>query len=493
MKTRVLLALLGLLVPFAACGKVGGGGGGGDSETHWVKQCQTERDCAAGTTCSCGMCSKVCDASSDCSGLGAQTNCVDPSEIPGCSPKQQVSVCVAACSSEHDCPTGFECSSSGCTPRAASASGTGGTPGAGGGTPTPVEGGGAGEEAATTGGMPSEAGRGGAPSSNGGAACVEVPWSYGGAFGAPPFPPPVGTPCPASEGLEVCSSPDGFSSSPHVLSLCSSGVWSTIENPSECLLPDSFVDQPRYDQYTCNNPAARDGSCCSLTRYCDRLNGYCDGERWWIGELPTSGSCGDGIRQQREECDDGNSSARDDCLPSCVEPQCGDGFVHDQGTGSEACDEGANNGPFPAACSTTCQPALCGNGELDGGEECDHGLAEFGAEGEYLRGNHENAACTPTCVFNHCGDAGAYVYEVAGQDSPNELEECDDVFDDSDPCTTECRWNRCGDGRHYKVQYQVGTRGDGNPLADNPFALEACDDGNLSPGDGCDTECLIER
>jgi cysteine-rich repeat protein len=310
MKTRVIVALSGVLVLFAACGR---SSGGGDSETHWMKRCQTQSDCNAGTTCSCGMCSKECEASSDCSGLGATTLCVSPGEIPGCGMNPQpAGLCVASCSESPSCPLGFECSPNGCTPVATSDSGTGGM--------TSVD----------------QAG-------NGGAACVEVPWGGGGAVHVAPLPPPTGTPCPlAAEGFELCTPPDSFLMVNQVLSRCSEGTWHTIENHSACepINPACQAGTAMCDRMECNRPGATEMACCSVGRYCANLSGFCDGERWWISPLAPAGMCGDGIRQQGEQCDDGNQNSRDDCLADCVQPRCGDGVVHDQGTGGEACDDG---------------------------------------------------------------------------------------------------------------------------------------------------------
>lgn len=66
---------------------------------------------------------------------------------------------------------------------------------------------------------------------------------------------------------------------------------------------------------------------------------------------------------------------------------------------------------------------LCGDGELDPGEECDDGLA----------GNAPDAACQETCVLSFCGDGS--VRKV--------LEECDDQNNDpADGCHTCYRTRR---------------------------------------------------
>lgn len=39
-------------------------------------------------------------------------------------------------------------------------------------------------------------------------------------------------------------------------------------------------------------------------------------------------TCGDGLRQGLERCDDANADDGDACTRRCLEARCGDGFVH---------------------------------------------------------------------------------------------------------------------------------------------------------------------
>jgi cysteine-rich repeat protein len=77
-----------------------------------------------------------------------------------------------------------------------------------------------------------------------------------------------------------------------------------------------------------------------------------------------------------EQCDDANANANDDCTNACLAPVCGDSTVWNQGTGSEACDEGGET----ATCNADCSVPLCSNGvvELNAGEQCDDGGLEPG-------------------------------------------------------------------------------------------------------------------
>lgn len=106
---------------------------------------------------------------------------------------------------------------------------------------------------------------------------------------------------------------------------------------------------------------------------------------------------------------------------------CGDGTQHPQ---CEACDDGAGNSDStPDACRTDCQPARCGDGTVDSGEECDDG------------NNAVCDGCTPFCTLEPgivCGD---------GVRQPNCGEQCDDANGISgDGCTPSCDLERVPGG-----------------------------------------------
>lgn len=169
----------------------------------------------------------------------------------------------------------------------------------------------------------------------------------------------------------------------------------------------------------------------------------------------SSASCADGILQDDEACDDGNSDSGDGCAAGClvVEPgficrtpgeacvpfaKCGDGIT----VFPEQCDDGARTAgdgcndncklelgykcePDDAG-KSVCSHTTCGDDLVEGAEMCEPGL---------------ESGCTSQCQYAPtCGDSG--------------------------PCTSEC--------------------GDGLVLG------EACDDGNRLGGDGCDENCAVE-
>lgn len=134
-------------------------------------------------------------------------------------------------------------------------------------------------------------------------------------------------------------------------------------------------------------------------------------------------TCGDGVVDPGEQCDDGNSSSEDDCTNDCTNAVCGDGAIHSKGTSPfEECDD--NNLQPGDGCSGTCQTE-CGNGVIDGAcaqgtvgapcstdvqcdtlpsagdgicqhEECDPGAAQLCAAGPTV--------CSNACRFKTCGN-----------------------------------------------------------------------------------------
>ncbi len=136
------------------------------------------------------------------------------------------------------------------------------------------------------------------------------------------------------------------------------------------------------------------------------------------------GTCGNGVLECAEQCDDGNTAAGDGCDASCLfetSPSCGDGNV-DYLLG-EQCDDG--NTAAGDGCSATCRieaPATCGNGVLDlaAGEQCDDGNTTAGD------------GCSPACRFEAVGAA-------CGNGVREGLEVCDDGnLINGDACNPTC-------------------------------------------------------
>ncbi|MBL8946844.1 MAG: hypothetical protein JNK45_26980 [Myxococcales bacterium] len=144
-------------------------------------------------------------------------------------------------------------------------------------------------------------------------------------------------------------------------------------------------------------------------------------------------TCGDGVVDPGEGCDDGDDDDGDECPSSCQAAVCGDGFVY---AGVEQCDDG--NVDNADACVGSCVAAVCGDGFVRiGTEQCDDG-------------NGDNSdACPGSCSNASCGDGFVY----AG------VEQCDDGgAAGGDGCSALCT-NECGNpgGGALTAENGVGT------------------------------------
>jgi hypothetical protein len=115
-------------------------------------------------------------------------------------------------------------------------------------------------------------------------------------------------------------------------------------------------------------------------------------------------SCGNGIREGIEECDDGDYNSDNDpdaCRTDCMLPHCGDN-VEDS---DEECDDGEDNSDeIPDACRTDCQEAHCGDGVIDVqiGEQCDVGDADAN------NGCHQCLLCYKPADNLHITESGKF-------------------------------------------------------------------------------------
>jgi cysteine-rich repeat protein len=234
--------------------------------------------------------------------------------------------------------------------------------------------------------------------------------------------------------------------------------------------------------------------------------------------------CGDGVVQPGEACDDGNDAPDDGCSNDCTLPVCGDGLIQ----AGEECDAGAKNAPN-AACLLDCKVNVCGDGFVGPGEACDDGNeqdqdacgndcapgscgngsvdAEFGEQCDDANAD-DTDACLHTCVIASCGDGVVQAKDAEGLPlPPGQGEACDDGAKNSDSaaCLGSCKLAECGDGLVHEGVEEcdngVGNGPAGACLAnchDNVCGdglvgpTEACDDGNVSSGDGCSPTCELE-
>ena len=137
-------------------------------------------------------------------------------------------------------------------------------------------------------------------------------------------------------------------------------------------------------------------------------------------------SCGDGVVEGEEQCDDGLENAKDAaCLPNCTLAYCGDGLVQ---AGVEECDAFFGENTTDGACLPTCVLARCGDGFVQAGvEECDQGEAN----------KFKYGGCVPiTCKWApRCGDG-----QIDGPDEVCDPGDPNGQGDDFVPCEADCRF-----------------------------------------------------
>ena len=178
-----------------------------------------------------------------------------------------------------------------------------------------------------------------------------------------------------------------------------------------------------------------------------------------------------------------SSSSSDTGETTAAAPVCGDGEID----GDEECDDGPDNDDSKA-CKADCTANVCGDGKVGPGESCDEDspscvgcvLASCGDSkvdpGETCDdGNKDDDDdCTNACTVAACGDG---IVNVKGA-MP---EGCDDGAENGDTaaCLSTCEPASCGDGL---VQEGVEGCDDGDKNADTAACLSTCEP--ASCGDG---------
>jgi uncharacterized protein (TIGR03382 family) len=156
---------------------------------------------------------------------------------------------------------------------------------------------------------------------------------------------------------------------------------------------------------------------------------------------------------------------------TCQAPICGDGIIN----GADQCDDGGVN---TATCDSDCTFPTCGDAIANtaAGEACDDG--------------GESAACNADCTTSVCGDTK--VNASAGED-------CDDGAE-SATCDANCTNAECGDATLNTTSGELCDDGGESAVCDidctpamcgdatlNTTSGEACDDGGESAT--CDPDC----
>jgi cysteine-rich repeat protein len=271
------------------------------------------------------------------------------------------------------------------------------------------------------------------------------------------------------------------------------------------------------------NGAAFDPDAVDLDVETDEASGDCtagNDESWWRAEcldargyLCELGTCGDGVVFANEECDDANAVAADGCDPNCRLTGCGNGVV----TAGEDCDDG--NLVDGDGCDATCL-FPCGSGlGADRAVRTSRGCTLFFDEAA----THDEAEAT-------CAGAGARLPDIASAAEHDafialaressafwgvmwlgldDVETEDTFVWDSGlpldytkwatgqpfagPNVFDCvsisswgGWLNVGCTSSYPFACEIETCGNG--ILDGE---DACDDGNLVSGDGCDRTCML--
>ncbi|MCB9738019.1 MAG: DUF4215 domain-containing protein [Deltaproteobacteria bacterium] len=97
---------------------------------------------------------------------------------------------------------------------------------------------------------------------------------------------------------------------------------------------------------------------------------YCDGSAW----RTLADTCGNGIVEPNEQCDDGNNADGDGCSKTC-QTTCGDKLV----VGAEECDDGNQVGTD--ACDNSCKLTAYGTDKAMPGTSCLDIFTQFKAAG----------------------------------------------------------------------------------------------------------------
>lgn len=180
-------------------------------------------------------------------------------------------------------------------------------------------------------------------------------------------------------------------------------------------------------------------------------------DRERVNENSDTSTCGNGVADPMERCDDGNREGGDGCSAACLVEagfECGSAL--------------------PSACK-----AICGDGLIAGPESCDDG------------NQAGNDGCSPDCTLEtgyECKASPSQCKTVCGDGLVAGLEECDDQNTaNNDGCSSACEqeigW-KC-----YKTNPSVCVSVCGNGEVDGN---EECDDGNKLPDDGCSNQCVVE-
>ena len=201
--------------------------------------------------------------------------------------------------------------------------------------------------------------------------------------------------------------------------------------------------------------------------------------------IPPPPVCGNGIPEIGEGCDDGNQTPGDGCENDC------------RRSIGEAC--GADAECTTSICNNSvCQPAnVCGNFEVEGSEGCDDGnlISNDGCENTCKKSTGQTCSGDTQCDSNLCNNGVCQPPNVCGNFEVEGSEACDDGNQvPGDGCEIDCRKSNgqtCGDNDECESGICNSGTCEPNDACGNGVLEggEICDDGNQTPGDGCEINC----
>ncbi|MBL4635880.1 MAG: DUF4215 domain-containing protein, partial [Kofleriaceae bacterium] len=261
-----------------------------------------------------------------------------------------------------------------------------------------------------------------------------------------------------------------------------------------------------------------DGQSCNQTSPGSLLDFSCASGNCDDGTCEPLNTCGNGLLEAGEGCDDSNTTDSDGCDSSCFLEDAiacnvqAPGNIGDDSCASGLCNDSAGVPGFCAAVDT------CGNSSLDPGEGCDDGNLQTGdgcdqlcliEDGMDCHASLGNSSCASDFCDMSAGQPGTCEpANTCGNGTLEAGEGCDDGNTTaSDGCSSDCLIENgqlcndddqgaignascdsaaCDPGRNVCVPGGVC----GNTILEPG---EGCDDGNTANDDGCSSDCKIER